>query len=187
MPPLSPRDHESRGDSGGKKKLYDYEKASTHLIGSPVWLWLRAFRLWLHLPTIGRDSPLRPHRLWRNTHLQRFPHWHRLPLSLQGITIKLLLPSVEKSYKILSARKLAQSAPQSIATASFRYAQPLNLKKNMLLSTLIHCCLPLHLLKIQRTNEVSDSGGNLLRSTQSEWNELNKINKISCPQGIGDK
>ena len=46
-----------------------------------------------------------------------------------------------------------------------------------------------HFLKIQRTSIVQDdtrSGGNLLRSTQSESNEQNEINKISAPLGQGD-
>ena len=83
----------------GKHTRCNETLATIHCIGI-VRLRVRDADRRLHLPTVGRDSPLRPHRLWRNTHLQRFPHWHRLPLSLQGITIKLLLPSVEKSYKI---------------------------------------------------------------------------------------
>ena len=46
-----------------------------------------------------------------------------------------------------------------------------------------------HALEIQRTSIVQDdtrSGGNLLRSTQSESSEQNEINKISAPEGQGD-
>ena len=46
-----------------------------------------------------------------------------------------------------------------------------------------------HALEIQRTSIVQDdtrSGGNVLRSTQSESSEQNEINKISAPKGQGD-
>ena len=46
-----------------------------------------------------------------------------------------------------------------------------------------------HAPEIQRTSIVQDdtrSGGNVLRSTQSESSEQNEINKISAPEGQGD-
>ena len=39
----------------------------------------------LRLPTIGRDTSLCSHRLWRNTHLQWLTHRHRLQVPLQRI------------------------------------------------------------------------------------------------------
>ena len=39
----------------------------------------------LLLPTIGRDTPLRPYRIWRNPYLLRLTHRYRLPLPLQRI------------------------------------------------------------------------------------------------------
>ena len=46
-----------------------------------------------------------------------------------------------------------------------------------------------YIYQIQRTSIVQNdtrSGGNVFRRTQSEWNELNKINKISWAKRKGD-
>ena len=48
-----------------------HETLPTHHRYGIVHLWMHDAGGGLPLPTIGRDTSLRPHRLWRNPHLQR--------------------------------------------------------------------------------------------------------------------
>ena len=74
-----------------KKWKENYEKSSIDIISKSVRIWRSIIACGLLLPTIGRDPPLSPHRLWRDTHLQRESDRDRLQVPLSRVIIYLLL------------------------------------------------------------------------------------------------
>ena len=60
--------------------------------------WVYPFRHGLSLPTPGRDTPQRTHRLRRDTDLLRQFDRNRLQIPLQGV---VYLPRIEIKTKIL--------------------------------------------------------------------------------------
>ena len=65
----------------GYREAY-YEKDSINTICDAMHLRVWATGYGLPLPTLGRDSPLDPHRLRRDPHLLWLPHRHRLQIPL---------------------------------------------------------------------------------------------------------
>ena len=68
-----------------------HEKNPTHTLRCNVRLRVRIACVRVRGCAYGRDTPLRTHRLWRDTYLRRLTHRHRLPLPLQRIKIKNML------------------------------------------------------------------------------------------------
>ena len=82
-----------------------HEALATHHRYRNVHLRVRIAHSGLPLPTIGRDPPLRSHRFWRDTHLQRLPHRHRLQIPLQRIVpgivvVSVYLPSIPALFTL---------------------------------------------------------------------------------------
>ena len=85
----------------GYPKTARYEKDSACLRSCTLRFWMLDAGGGLHLPAIGRDPSLRSHCFWRDTHLQRLPHRHRLPLPLQRIIN--LVPTRRKKKLLLAS------------------------------------------------------------------------------------
>ena len=69
----------------------DYEKSAINTFRCNVRLRVRIACVRVHGCAYGRDTPLRTHRLWRDTYLRRLTHRHRLPLPVSRVIIYLLL------------------------------------------------------------------------------------------------
>ena len=76
---------DEHGQPRKRDNIYQHEESTIDIIRRAMRLRRRPAHRGLLLPTIGRDTPLRTHCLWRDTHLQRLTHRHRLPLPLQRI------------------------------------------------------------------------------------------------------
>ena len=84
-PPLSPRDHVSRGGVSGEKLSKNYEKNTTYIIRGSMLFWMLDTRSGVYRSAAGGDTPQRAHRLWRDTDLQREFDRNRLQIPLSEI------------------------------------------------------------------------------------------------------